>query len=90
MAADTRRTIQKLQFGDKKTEQTKRKALEALKSGGGRQDAARAVGVHPKTLKSWRRRDVQFAEDWDLRTSDARLASDKTAAVTDKYNAGMR
>lgn len=25
-----------------------------------------------------------------LRTSDARLASDKTAAVTEKYNAGMR
>jgi len=25
-----------------------------------------------------------------LRTNDARLASDKTAAVTDKYNAGMR
>jgi transposase-like protein len=53
------------QFGDKKTAENKRRALEALESRGDRREAAAAAGVHLKTLKGWRHRDAQFAADWD-------------------------
>jgi transposase-like protein len=52
-------------LGDKKTEESKRKALEALDSRGTRHDAATAADVSLKTLDDWRRRDAQFAADWD-------------------------
>jgi len=55
----------KPQFGDRKTAENKRKALEALKSHGDRREAAAATGVHLKTLRGWRQRDAQFAADWD-------------------------
>jgi transposase-like protein len=47
------------------TEENKRKALEALESRGSRHDAATAADVSLKTLDDWRRRDDQFAADWD-------------------------
>ena len=58
-------TNRKPQLGDKKTEESKRKALEALDSRGTRHDAATAADVSLKTLDDWRRRDAQFAADWD-------------------------
>src|SRR5258708_28011047 len=54
------------QFGNEKTEENKRKALEALESRGSRHDAATAADVSLKTLDDWRRRDAQFAADWDV------------------------
>src|SRR6266852_9443749 len=53
------------QFGNDKTEENKRKALEALGSRGSRHDAAAAADVSLKTLDDWRRRDAEFAADWD-------------------------
>jgi hypothetical protein len=52
-------------LGDKKTEENKRKALEALDSRGSRHDAATAADVSLKTLMEWRRRDDRFAAEWD-------------------------
>ena len=51
-------------MGDEKTD-NKRKALEALDSRGSRHDAATAADVSLKTLDDWRRRDAQFAAEWD-------------------------
>jgi hypothetical protein len=50
---------------DKKIEENKRKALEALDSRGSRHDAAAAADVSLKTLDDWRRGDAQFAAEWD-------------------------
>jgi hypothetical protein len=53
------------QCGDDMTDEHKRKALEALESRGSRHDAATAADVSLKTLDDWRRRDAEFAADWD-------------------------
>ena len=53
------------QFDSSETEENKRKALEALDSRGSRHDAATAADVSLKTLDDWRRRDAEFAADWD-------------------------
>jgi transposase-like protein len=53
------------QFDSSDTEENKRKALEALASRGSRHDAATAADVSLKTLDDWRRRDDQFAGEWD-------------------------
>jgi hypothetical protein len=49
----------------RRTEDAKRKALEALDARGSRHDAGSAAGVSVLTLMDWRRRDAQFAADWD-------------------------
>jgi len=46
-------------------EESKRKALDALETRGSRHDAATAADVSLKTLDDWRRRDDQFAAEWD-------------------------
>jgi hypothetical protein len=46
-------------------EANKHRALEALDVRGNRHDAAAAAGVSVPTLMDWRRRDAQFAADWD-------------------------
>jgi len=56
---------EKPRSGNDKIEENKRKALEALDSRGSRHDAATAADVSLKTLDDWRRRDAQFAADWD-------------------------
>ena len=53
------------QFDSSETEENKRRALEALDSRGSRHDAATAADVSLKTLDDWRRRDAEFAADWD-------------------------
>jgi hypothetical protein len=53
------------QFGNDIAEENKRKALAALESRGSRHDAAVAADVSLKTLDDWRRRDAQFAGEWD-------------------------
>jgi hypothetical protein len=53
------------QFDSSETEQTKRKAVEALDLRGSRHDAATAADVSLKTLDDWRRRDAEFAAEWD-------------------------
>jgi hypothetical protein len=53
------------QFDSSDTEENRRKALEALESRGSRHDAATAADVSLKTLGDWRRRDDQFAAEWD-------------------------
>jgi transposase-like protein len=53
------------QFGNEKTEENRRKALEALESRGSRHNAATAADVSLKTLDDWRQCDSQFAADWD-------------------------
>src|SRR5258708_27732699 len=53
------------QFGNEKTEENKRKALEGVESRGSRHDAATAADVSLKTLDDWRQCDSQFAADWD-------------------------
>jgi len=50
---------------DKKTEENKRQALEALEPRGSRHDAAAAADVSVKTLDDWRRRDDEFGAEWD-------------------------
>jgi transposase len=55
----------KPQFGNDKTEESKRRALEALESRGSRHDAATAADVSLKTLDDWRRSDAEFAAEWD-------------------------
>jgi hypothetical protein len=47
------------------TEENKRRALEALESRGSRHDVATAADVSLKTLDDWRRRDAEFAAEWD-------------------------
>ena len=53
------------QFDSSETEENKRRALEALDSRGSRHDAATAADVSLKTLDDWRRRDAEFAANWD-------------------------
>jgi hypothetical protein len=53
------------QPGSDTTDENKRKALEALESRGSRHDAAAAADVSVKTLDDWRRRDDEFAAEWD-------------------------
>src|SRR5260370_13758593 len=54
------------QFDSSGIEANRRRALEALESRGSRHDAATAADVSLKTLDDWRRRDAQFAADWDV------------------------
>jgi len=53
------------QFDSSGIEANRRRALEALESRGSRHDAATATDVSLKTLDDWRRRDAQFAAEWD-------------------------
>src|SRR5262249_60693250 len=65
MTVGDRLTTEEPQPGNDTTEENRRKALEALESRGSRHDAATAADVSLKTLDDWRRRDDQFAADWD-------------------------
>ena len=53
------------QSGNDNTDESKRRAIEALESRGSRHGAATAADVSLKTLDDWRRHDAQFAAEWD-------------------------
>src|SRR5258708_3644834 len=73
------------QFGNEKTEENKRKALEALDSRGSRHDAATAADVSLKTLDDWRRSDDEFAGAWDA-TIDRVMTRLREQPLDDKGN----
>ncbi len=73
------------QFDSSETEENKRRALEALDSRGSRHDAATAADVSLKTLDDWRRRDAEFAADWDA-TIDRVMTRLREHPLDDKGN----
>jgi transposase-like protein len=73
------------QFDSSETEDSKRKALEALESRGSRHDAATAADVSVKTLDDWRRGDAQFAAEWDA-TIDRVMKRLREQPLDDKGN----
>lgn len=62
--------IKKPQYGQKRTPETKRKALEALAKTGSRVEAAAAAGITLKTLEDWRKRDKEFGKEWNKVRND--------------------
>ena len=69
MAVGAGFTTEESQPANDKTEENKRKALEALESRGSRHDAATVAEVSLKTLDDWRWRDDQFAAEWTRRST---------------------
>ena len=85
MTVGARLTTEEPQPGNDTTDENKRKALEALESRGSRHDAAAAADVSLKTLDDWRRRDDQFAGDWDA-TIDRVMKRLREQPLDDKGN----
>jgi transposase len=70
---------------ENKTEESRRRALEALESRGNRHDAATAADVSLKTLDDWRQRDAEFAAEWDA-TIDRVMKRLREQPLDDKGN----
>ena len=85
MTMGARLTTEEPQPGSDKAEENKRKALKALESRGSRHDAATAADVCLKTLDDWRRRDDQFAAEWDA-TIDRVMKRMREQPLDDKGN----